>query len=117
MLDTETNLEARNELALTPLQVAVLGGHLAAAALLVDKGADVNVRDPDGNTLLHQILLQDRLTIYDRPPTNWLARVGQDPSKQLYVKYLTVGQYEQGPNPLLQAASFTSGVDALSHHQ
>ena len=114
LLDTETNLEARNELALTPLQVAVLHGHLAAAALLVDKGADVNVRDPDGNTLLHQILLQDRLIIYDRPPTNWLASAGQDPSKQLYLKYLTVGQNEQGPNPLLQAAGFllASGANA-----
>jgi ankyrin repeat protein len=116
LLDTETNLEARNELGLTPLQVAVLHGHLSAAALLVDKGAEVNVRDPAGNTLLHQILLQDQLIIYDRPPTNWLARVGQDPSKQLYLKYLTVGQNEQGPNPLLQAASFllASGADATA---
>jgi ankyrin repeat protein len=116
LLETETNLEVRDELALTPLQVAVLHGHLAAAALLVDKGADVNVRDPDGNTLLHQILLQDRLFIYDRPPTNWLARVGQDPGRQLYLKYLTVGQYEQGPNPLLQAAGFllASGGDATA---
>ena len=114
LLDSQTNLEARNELAQTPLQVAVLHGHLAAAALLVDKGADVNVRDPDGNSMLHQILLQDRLTIYDRPPTNWLARVRQEPSKNLYLKYLTVGQYEQGPNPLLQAASFllASGAKA-----
>ena len=116
LLDTQTNLEARNELGLTPLQVAVLHGHLAAAALLVDKGANVNVRDPDGNPLLNQILLQDQLAIYDRPPTNWLTRVGQDPAKQLFLKYLTVGQYEQGPNPLLQAASFllASGADATA---
>jgi len=106
LLDTETNLEARNELAQTPLEVALLHGHLAAAALLVDKGADVNVCDPDGNTLLHQILLEDRLIIFDRPPTNWLARVNQDPNLPLYLKNLTVGQYEQGPNPVLQAASF-----------
>ena len=105
ILETETNLEARNELGLTPLQVAVTKGHLAAAALLVDKGAHVNVCDPAGNGLLHQILLQEQLTIYDRPPTNWLERVGQDPNKKLFVQYLTVGQYEQGPNPLLQAAS------------
>ena len=125
LLDTETNLEVRNELGLTPLEVAVLHGHLAAAALLVDQGADVNVRDPNGNTLLHQIFLQDQLIIYDRPPTAWLARVGQDPAKKLYLKYLTVGQDEQGPNALLQAASFllasganvtatnSSGVTAL----
>lgn len=116
LLDTETNLEARDELTLTPLQVAVLHGHLAAAALLVDKGANVNVRDPDGNTLLHQILERQQFVVQDRPPTNWLTRVGQDSSKQLYLKYLTVGQYEQGPNPLLQAASFllASGANAAA---
>ena len=119
LLETETNLEARNELGLTPLQLAVTKGHLGAAALLVDKGANVNVRDPEGNGLLHQILLQEQLMIYDRPPTNWLERVGQDPSKKLYVQYLTVGQYEQGPNPLLQAASFllASGADATAKNK
>src|ERR1019366_10059807 len=32
----------------------------------------------------------------------------------LYQKYLTVGQYEQGPNPVLQSASFllACGLDA-----
>jgi len=32
----------------------------------------------------------------------------------MYLKYLTVGQYEQGPNPVLQAASFllACGIDA-----
>jgi ankyrin repeat protein len=119
ILETETNLEVRNELGLTPLQVAVTKGHLAAAALLVDKGADVKVRDPEGNSLLHQILLQEQLTIYDRPPTHWLERVEQDQSKKLYVQYLTVGQNEQGPNPLLQAASFllASGADAAVKNQ
>jgi ankyrin repeat protein len=119
ILETETNLEVKNELGLTPLQVAVTKGHLAAAALLADKGANVNVCDPEGNSLLHQILLQEILIIYDRPPTNWLERVGQDPGKKLYVQYLTVGQYEQGPNPLLQAASFllASGANATAKNK
>jgi ankyrin repeat protein len=115
LTEATNNLEARNELGLTPLQVAVLNGHLGEAALLVDRGANVNVRDPNGNTLLHRILLQDRqLTVYDRPPTNWLARMGQDPRREMYLKYLTVGQNEQGPNPVLQAASFllACGIDA-----
>jgi len=114
LTETATNLEPRNELGLTPLQVAVQRGHLAAAALLVDKGADVTARDAEGNSLLHQILLEDRLTVYDRPPTSWLERMGPDPRKATYVRYLTVGQYEQGPNPVLQATSFllACGVDA-----
>ena len=115
LTETTNNLEARNELGLTPLQVAVLNGHLGEAALLVDRGANVNVRDPDGNTLLHQILLQERhLNVHDRPPANWLARLGQDPRREMYLQYLTVGQYEQGPNPVLQAASFllACGLDA-----
>jgi ankyrin repeat protein len=42
--------------------------------------------------------------------------VSQDPGKPLYLKYLTVGQNEQGPNPLLQAASFllASGANATA---
>ena len=43
LVETATNLEVRNELGLTPLQIAVQRGHLAAAALLIDKGANVNV--------------------------------------------------------------------------
>lgn len=120
LTEATNNLEARNELGLTPLQVAVLNGHLGEAALLVDRGANVNVRDPDGNTLLHQILLQERhLNVHDRPPTNWLARMGQDPRREMYLKYLTVGQYEQGPNPVLQTASFllACGIDARATNQ
>jgi ankyrin repeat protein len=114
LVETETNLEARNELGLTPLQVAVTHGHLAAAALLVDKGADINVRDPDGNTLLHQIFLQNQFLVYDRPPPNWLAGLKDSPHKDEFVKYLTVGQNEQGPNWILQGTSFllACGVDA-----
>jgi len=114
LLETETNLEARNELGLTPLQVAVAKGHLAAAALLVDKGANVAVRDPDGNTLLHQIFLQDRFSVYDRPPANWLTAPGKNPRNNTYVTYLTVPKNQQGPNEILQGTSFllACGVDA-----
>jgi ankyrin repeat protein len=117
LVETATNLEVRNELGLTPLQLAVLHGHLAAAALLADKGADVDARDPDGNTLLHQILLQDQVvTIHYRPPTNWLARTGQDSDKMIYLKYLTAGPEEQGPNEVLQVAGFllACGIDVTA---
>ena len=120
LLETETNLDARNELGLTPLQVAVQNGHLAAAALLVDKGAKVDVRDPDGNTLFNQVLLLNRpYLVYDRPPIPWLDRLGADPRKSTFVKYLTVGRNEQGPNPVLQVASFllACGVDPRTANQ
>ena len=86
--ETERNLETRNELGLTPLQVAVTKGHLAAAALLVDKGANVNARDPAGNSLLHQIFLRDIPTVHDLPPTNWLLRASRDPDKKTFNEYL-----------------------------
>jgi len=38
LTEATNNLEVRNELGLTPLQVAVLNGHLGEAALLVDRG-------------------------------------------------------------------------------
>jgi len=113
-LETETNLEARNELGLTPLQAAVQSGHLAAAALLVDKGANVNSRDPDGNTLLLQTIPRYfNFIVRDRPPTNWFDRLGNDPRKDTYRKYLTVGQYEQGPHGIMQTVSFllACGID------
>ena len=37
----------------TPLHVACLNGHLDAAQLLVEKGADLCIRDGKGNTTLH----------------------------------------------------------------
>jgi ankyrin repeat protein len=113
--ENASQLEARNELGLTPLQVAVLNGHLAAAALLVDRGANINVRDPDGNTLLLNVIpMYFKLIPRDRPPTNWLNRMGNDPRRELYVKYLTVPEYSSGPSGILQAASFllASGIDA-----
>lgn len=114
LLETETNLESRNELGLTPLQVAVQSGHLAAAALLVDKGADVNARDPEGNTLLLQTIPRYfGFFVRDRPPTNWFDRLGNDPRKETYRKYLTVGPYEQGPHAIMQTVCFllACGID------
>jgi len=37
----------------TPLYLAVRGGHLAAAKLLIERGADVNAADDKGQTALH----------------------------------------------------------------
>jgi len=120
LTETVTDLEVRNELGLTPLQVAVERGHLAAAALLVDKGANVNARDPEGNTLLHRFFVtRPRFEVIDRPRTNWLDRMGSDPRKAAYAKYLSIEPNEPRPSPLLQIASFllASGIDAGATNQ
>jgi len=113
LLETETNLEARNELGFTPLQLAVTKGHLGAAALLVDKGANLKVTDSAGNSLLHLVFL-DHYSVYDRPSPDWLAQLKAGPIKAVCISNLTVGPYSQGPNPLLQGACFllACGLDA-----
>jgi hypothetical protein len=105
LLESSTNLEAKNELGLTPLQVAVLNGHLASASLLVDKGANINASDPDGNTLLHQIF-KNHYFIQDRPTAQWLARLKDRPHKNDYVTNLTVAPGMSGPQPIVQGVSF-----------
>jgi ankyrin len=114
LTEQPTQLDRKNELGLTPFQVAVLHGQLGAAALLVDQGADVKVRDQKGNTLLHQVLLEQSLYVRERPPINWLHRLGNDPRKATYAKYLTVVRGEPGPHQLLQVTSFllACGLDA-----
>lgn len=106
LLENQTGLEARNELGLTPLAVAVQGGHLAAAALLVDKGADVNARDPAGNTLLQQILLQDQFTVRGFPPASWFDQAGNESRRAACPANLIASQEGRAPNPVLQGAGF-----------
>jgi len=106
-LTGSTNVDARNELGLTPFQVAIQKGQLGAAALLVDRGADVNAVDPAGNTALHQIAGQWTFAINGRPSASWLARRSQDPRQATYLRYLAAGGNEDGwPRPTLQAAGF-----------
>lgn len=113
LTETRTNLEARNELGFTPLQLAVTHGHLAAAALLVDKGADINARDADGNNTLQILLQSGAPMVLDRPPGNWFSRANTDVRKQSYVNYLTTDPNHHGPDSLLQLTSFLllSGLD------
>jgi len=49
----ELNSVSKNEIAVTPLQSAVAGGHLEITRLLLEKGASPNVRERGGYTPLH----------------------------------------------------------------
>ncbi len=84
-----SNVEARDELGLTPLLLAGRNGQLGAAALLVDKGANVNARDPDGNTVLHLILQARAHWIAGMPSSEWIERLKQDPQKAGFAHALT----------------------------
>jgi ankyrin repeat protein len=105
-------LEVRNELGFTPLAVALRGGHLAAAALLVDKGADVNTRSPEGDTLLQQVLAM-RAFVNAPLPESWLGRAAKDPAKEKFLPYLKKPDDGDISEPIIQIAAFllASGAD------
>jgi ankyrin repeat protein len=52
LLAHKVNVNARELNGYTPLMLAVSGGHVAVAKLLIAAGADVHARDDDGNTVL-----------------------------------------------------------------
>ena len=52
LLVNGTNVNATHNVRATPLLDAVLNGRTKIPELLLDKGADVNERDEDGDTLL-----------------------------------------------------------------
>lgn len=86
---TPKNLEARNELGLTPLLLAARQGQLGAAAFLLDRGANVKACDPEGNSVLHLVLLNRTQRIAGRPSDAWITRQQQDPQKEKLLRLLT----------------------------
>ena len=90
-LANTTNVDARNELGYTPFQVAVTHGHLLAATLLLEAGADVNARDAKGNTALLLNFLQSPGYIADQPPLHWYTHVREDSQTTNLFKYLLLG--------------------------
>jgi ankyrin repeat protein len=119
LVDTETNLEARNELGLTPLQVAGQAGQLGAAAFLIDHGADVNACDPDGNTVLHQILLSRTHWVKGRPSDAWVERRKKNPSEEKFWRVYNTPSGYTSPRELAASVAFflACGADtAATNH-
>jgi ankyrin repeat protein len=119
LLETETNLEARNELGLTPLHVAGEAGQLGAAALLIDHGADVNARDPDGNTVLHRILLSRTHWVKGRPSGAWVESRKKNPSEVKFWQVYSTPSGYTSPRELAASVAFflACGTDpAATNH-
>lgn len=55
------DINIRNNRNQTPLQLAVTQGHTELVQLLVAEGADVNMEDEDGDTVMHVALLRPQL--------------------------------------------------------
>ncbi len=114
-----TNIDARNELGFTPFHLAMQNGQLGAAALLLDRGADANARDPDGNSALHLILQHRPPAIQTRPPAGWLTRMHSDPRKEVYVRYLRSENEDAMEWPVPNAAAFLLAAEvdaAVTNH-
>ncbi|MBE0544202.1 MAG: ankyrin repeat domain-containing protein [Verrucomicrobia bacterium] len=111
---TPKNLEARNELGLTPLHLAAQRGQLGAAAFLLDKGANVKARDPEGNSVLHLILLSRTPWIAGHPSNAWIERQKQDPQKEKLLRLLTATNDFQSVNHVAASVAFflACGADA-----
>jgi ankyrin repeat protein len=113
-LQTTTNLEAHDELGFTPFQIAVKRGHLLAATLLLEAGANVNARDAKGNTALHLIMLEPPSGISDEPPISWYARIRQDPQMMNLFGYLLLGGNSSQQSAVFDAAVFLLANKAVT---
>jgi hypothetical protein len=99
LVEATNTLNAHNEQGLTPLVLAFEKGYLSAVALLVDSGADVNARDPDGNTVLQRYVIRAFPFIATYPPSNWIARMGRDPRKARYLEPMAHNAHPDWPQP------------------
>ncbi|MBP9901478.1 MAG: ankyrin repeat domain-containing protein [Verrucomicrobia bacterium] len=114
-----TNIEARNELGCTPFHLAMQNGQLGAAALLLDRGADVNARDPEGNTALLQIIGKWGYSILGLPSAGWFARRNQTSEKAAHLSARTEKADDGWSRSLVQATGFllASGADGSATNQ
>lgn len=64
--ETKADIEARNNVGDTPLQIAASTGHIRPIILLEKAGAAINARDSVGNTPLHRAVAKNHLKIIKR---------------------------------------------------
>lgn len=96
LLDKKADVNARDDWGSTPLCCAVTGNHFAAAKLLIENGADTNVRFNNGNNTplssavmpLHNIsmikLLLDNGAIIEEFELNMVKNYGSPEEKRLF---------------------------------
>ncbi|VDH99791.1 E3 ubiquitin-protein ligase mind-bomb [Mytilus galloprovincialis] len=70
----QADIEIRNNRQQTPLLLAVSQGHTSIIELLVTRGADINVKDEDGDTCLHVALMRQSVP-QEREPTPMLEAI------------------------------------------
>lgn len=70
----QADIEIRNNRQQTPLLLAVSQGHTSIIELLVTRGANINVKDEDGDTCLHVALMRQSVP-QEREPTPMLEAV------------------------------------------
>jgi ankyrin repeat protein len=56
-------VNAKNKFNKTPLHIAAQKGHLEICQLLLERGAEINIRDRDLNTALHIAVLRGHLPV------------------------------------------------------
>jgi ankyrin repeat protein len=98
----EPKLNGRTALMLTPYFKATHARGLAAMRQLMINGADLNLQDYDGNTTLHQYLIQDITNI-----SHNLGRSSYNPKRSLKVS----------PASKIKSDTIKLRVDELEHYR
>ena len=93
-LDAGVDVDAKNDRGNTPLYAALLSMHKEVSELLVAKGADVNIKQENGETILHQVIDARLPTgFYPLEIAEWLISNGADLN----------AEYDHGVTPLFLA--------------
>ncbi len=93
-LNAGVDVDAKDDRGNTPLYAALLSMHKEVSELLVAKGADVNIKQQNGETILHQVIDASLPTgFYPLEIAEWLISNGADVN----------AEYDHGVTPLFLA--------------